>query len=60
VTTTSGDANRLEKAHLWQGNKENSGNEAATPSYPFTTTFIEVVMNREPMPPTGQSTLFTL
>ena len=28
--------------------------------YPFTTTFIEIVMNREPMPPTGENRLFSL
>lgn len=28
--------------------------------YPFTTTFTEVVMNREPMPPTGESPLFNV
>jgi pimeloyl-ACP methyl ester carboxylesterase len=28
--------------------------------YPFTTTFIEITLNREPMPPTGASRLFSL
>ena len=28
--------------------------------YPFTTTFIEIVMNREPMPPTGETPLFNV
>jgi hypothetical protein len=28
--------------------------------FPFTTTFIEIVMNREPIPPTGENRLFVL